>query len=167
MHPEIHESKPGRCPKCGMKLVSEETSLKRLAFSATSHCLTGCAIGEVLGMMIGAYFGIHNFATIALAVILAFIFGYSLTIIPLLKHLSLKKALSLAFASDTISISVMEIVDNLIIFLIPGALDAGLNTLFFWASLAFALAVAFLATFPINYYLILKGRGHSVIHSYH
>ena len=143
-------------------------SLNRLAFSATAHCLTGCAIGEVLGLVIGTILGWGNFATIALAVVLAFFFGYSLTMLPLLRsRLALATVLPIAFAADTLSITVMEIVDNLIILLIPGAMEAGLGSLLFWGSLAFALAVAFVAAFPVNRWLIVRGRGHAVVHQYH
>ena len=143
-------------------------SLNRLAFSATAHCLTGCAIGEVLGLVIGTILGWGNFATIALAVVLAFFFGYSLTMLPLLRSgLALATVLPIAFAADTLSITVMEIVDNLIILLIPGAMEAGLGSLLFWGSLAFALAVAFVAAFPVNRWLIVRGRGHAVVHQYH
>lgn len=151
-----------------MHLQHKEISLKRLAFSATMHCLTGCAIGEVLGMVIGNYLNIHNLGSIVLSVVLAFIFGYSFSLIPLLKSgLVFIKALPLAFASDTISITVMEIMDNLIIFFIPGALDAGLNTLLFWGSLIISLFFAFWSAYPVNMYLISKGKGHAVMHKYH
>jgi hypothetical protein len=144
------------------------TSLNRLAFSATAHCLTGCAIGEVLGMVIGTALGWGNFATIALAVVLAFFFGYSLTMVPLLRSgLALATVLPLAFASDTLSITIMEIVDNLIMLVIPGAMEAGLGSLLFWGSLAFALGVAFIAAFPVNRWLIARGKGHAVVHEYH
>ena len=146
----------------------KETSLNRTAFSATLHCLTGCAIGEVLGMVIGTALGWGNFATIALAVVLAFFFGYSLTMIPLLRSgLALATTLPLAFASDTLSITVMEIVDNAIMLVVPGAMEAGPGSFLFWGSLAFALAVAFVAAFPVNRYLIARGRGHAVVHEYH
>jgi hypothetical protein len=146
----------------------KETSLNRTAFSATLHCLTGCAIGEVLGMVIGTALGWSNFATIALAVVLAFFFGYSLTMIPLLRSgLSLATTLPLAFAADTLSITVMEIVDNAVMLVVPGAMEAGLGSFLFWGSLAFALAVAFVAAYPVNRYLIARGRGHAVVHEYH
>jgi hypothetical protein len=149
-------------------MTVEDSSLNRLAFSATAHCLTGCAIGEVLGMVIGTALGWGNVATIALAVVLAFFFGYSLTMIPLLRSgLALATVLPLAFASDTLSITVMEIVDNLIMVVIPGAMEAGLGSLLFWSSLAFALAFAFVAAFPVNRWLIARGRGHAVVHEYH
>ena len=143
-------------------------SLNRTAFSATAHCLTGCAIGEVLGMVIGTALGWGNVATIALAVALAFLFGYSLTMLPLLRSgMALAAVLPLALASDTLSITVMEIVDNLIMLVVPGAMEAGLASVLFWASLAFALAVAFVAAFPVNRYLIARGKGHAVIHQHH
>jgi hypothetical protein len=149
-------------------MQNKDTSLNRTAFSATLHCLTGCAIGEVLGMVIGTALGWGNFATIALAVVLAFFFGYSLTMIPLLRSgLALTTTLPLAFASDTLSITVMEIVDNAIMLVVPGAMEAGLGSFLFWGSLAFALAVAFVAAYPVNRYLIARGRGHAVVHEYH
>ena len=143
-------------------------SLNRVAFSATAHCLTGCAIGEVLGMVIGTALGWSNVATIVLAVALAFLFGYSLTMLPLLRSgMALATVLPLAFASDTLSIAVMEIVDNAIMLLVPGAMEAGPTSLLFWGSLAFALAVAFVAAFPVNRYLIARGKGHAVVHQHH
>ena len=143
-------------------------TLNSLAFSATAHCLTGCAIGEVLGLVIGTILGWGIFATIVLAIILAFFFGYLLTMLPLLRSgLALGTVLPLAFASDTLSITVMEIVDNLIILVIPGAMETGLGSLLFWGSLAFALAVAFVAAFPVNRWLIARGKGHAVVHEYH
>lgn len=149
-------------------MATQSSSLNRTAFSATLHCLTGCSIGEVLGLVIGSAFGWSNFATIVLAIVLAFFFGYLLTMLPLLRSgLALGAVLPLAFASDTLSITVMEIVDNLIILVIPGAMDAGLGSLLFWGSLAFALAVAFVAAFPVNRYLISRGKGHAVVHKYH
>ena len=144
------------------------SSLNRTAFSATLHCLTGCAIGEVLGVVVGTALGWSTVATIALAIVLAFFFGYGLTMLPLLRSgMAFGAALPLAFASDTLSITVMEIVDNLIIVVIPGAMDAGLGSLLFWGSLAFALAVAFVAAFPVNRYLISRGKGHAVVHKHH
>ena len=142
--------------------------LNRTAFSATLHCLTGCSIGEVLGMVIGSALGWGNFATIVLAIVLAFFFGYGLTMLPLLRSgMALGAALPLAFASDTLSITVMEIVDNLIIVMIPGAMEAGLGSILFWGSLAVALAIAFVAAFPVNRYLIARGKGHAVVHEHH
>ena len=149
-------------------MATWNSPLNRTAFSATLHCLTGCAIGEVLGIVIGTALGWGTFPTIALAIVLAFFFGYGLTMLPLLRSgMALGAVLPLAFASDTLSITVMEIVDNLIIVVIPGAMDAGLGSLFFWGSLAFALAVAFVAAFPVNRYLISRGKGHAVVHQHH
>ena len=148
--------------------MKEGTSLNRLSFSATLHCLTGCAIGEVLGLVIGTALGWGNVATIALAVALAFFFGYSLTMLPLLRSgLALGAAIPLALAADTLSITVMEIVDNAVVLVVPGAMEAGLASPLFWGSLAFALAVAFVAAFPVNRYLIARGRGHAVVHEHH
>jgi hypothetical protein len=148
--------------------VEGSATLNGLAFSATGHCLTGCAIGEVLGLVIGTILGWGTFATLVLAIILAFFFGYLLTMLPLLRSgLALGTVLPLAFASDTLSITVMEIVDNLIILVIPGAMEAGLGSLLFWGSLAFALALAFVAAFPVNRWLIARGKGHAVVHEYH
>ena len=143
-------------------------SLNRLAFAATVHCLTGCAIGEVLGMIIGTALGWSDFQTIALAVALAFFFGYSLTLLPLLRGgVALGAALPIAFAADTISITIMEIVDNAIVLLIPGAMEAGLTNLLFWASLAVALLIAGAVAYPANRWLIARGRGHAVVHAHH
>jgi hypothetical protein len=143
-------------------------NLNRVAFSATIHCLTGCAIGEVLGMVIGTALGWTAGATIALAVVLAFVFGYALTMLPLLRSgLAFGSALGLAFASDTASITIMEIVDNLIMLVIPGAMDAGLGSFLFWGSLAFALLVAGALAYPVNRWLIARGRGHAVVHAHH
>ena len=144
-----------------------EPSLNRTAWSATLHCLTGCAIGEILGMVIGTALGWGNGATIALAVALAFVFGYAFTLVPLLKALGFSSAAKLALAADTASITVMEIVDNAIMLVIPGAMDAGLDTLLFWGSLAFSLALAAVAAFPVNRWLIARGKGHAVVHAHH
>jgi hypothetical protein len=149
-------------------MATQNSSLNRTAFSATLHCLTGCSIGEVLGIVIGSALGWGNFATIVLAIVLAFFFGYLLTMLPLLRSgLALGAVLPLAFASDTLSIMVMEIVDNLIILVIPGAMDAGLGSPLFWGSLAFALVIAGVAAFPVNRYLISRGKGHAVVHQHH
>ena len=143
-------------------------SLNRTAFQATTHCLTGCAIGEVLGLAIGNALGWDDLPTILLAIALAFVFGYSLTMLPLLRsRIPFRQAVGTALAADTISITVMEVVDNAIILIIPGAMDAGLTDALFWASLAFALAVAFVVTFPVNRYLISRGLGHAVVHGHH
>jgi hypothetical protein len=143
-------------------------SLNRLAFSATVHCLTGCAIGEVLGVIIGTALGWSDGATIALAVALAFLFGYSFTSLPLLRSgLALGAVVPIAFASDTVSIAVMEIVDNAILLLIPGAMDAGLDSFRFWGSLAVALLIAGAAAYPVNRWLLARGKGHAVVHQHH
>jgi hypothetical protein len=146
----------------------EQASLTGLAVSATIHCLTGCAIGEVLGMVIGLALGWGNAGTVALSVVLAFFFGYSMTLWPLLAGgMEFGTAASLALASDTLSITVMEIVDNTVVLMIPGAMDAGLTSLLFWGSLALSLAVAFVAALPVNRWLISKGRGHALVHAHH
>ena len=142
--------------------------LNRLAFSATVHCLTGCAIGEVLGMVIGTALGWGNAATIALAVALAFVFGYALTMIPLLRTgVAFGSVLKLALAADTVSITIMEVVDNAIMLVVPGAMEAGLAEPLFWGSLAVALLIAGAAAFPVNRWLISRGRGHAVVHQSH
>jgi len=145
-----------------------EQSLNRVAFSATVHCLTGCAIGEVLGMVIGTALGWGNGETIVLSIALAFLFGYSLTMLPLLRGgVALAAAIPVALAADTLSITIMEIVDNAIILAIPGAMEAGLTDFLFWASLAGSLLVAGAAAYPANRYLIARGRGHAVVHAHH
>ena len=144
------------------------SALNRLAFSATVHCLTGCAIGEVLGVVIGTALGWSTGATIALAIALAFLFGYSLTSLPLLRSgLALSAVVPLALASDTVSIAVMEFVDNAILLVIPGAMEAGLGDPGFWASLAVALLIAGAVAFPVNRWLIARGKGHAVVHAHH
>jgi hypothetical protein len=143
-------------------------SINQLALSATIHCLTGCAIGEVLGLAIATQLGWHDLPSIALAVVLAFTFGYALTLRPLLASgMAIASALRLAFAADTLSITVMEIVDNAIILVIPGAMAAGIADGLFWASLAIALALAGVAAFPVNRWLIQRGQGHAVLHGHH
>jgi hypothetical protein len=144
------------------------SSMRQLAFSATLHCLTGCAIGEVLGMVIGTGLGWDEVPTILLSVVLAFVFGYSLTLRPLLASgLAFAAAARLALAADTLSITVMEIVDNAIMLVIPGAMESGPRSVLFWGSLAVALGIAFVAAFPVNYWLIRRGRGHAVVHQHH
>lgn len=138
------------------------------AASATLHCLTGCAIGEVLGMVLGTAFGLHNAGTVVLSIVLAFVFGYSLTMRGVLRAgVGLAAALKLAFAADTLSIAVMEVIDNAAMVVIPGAMDAGLLTALFWGSLAFSLALAFVLTTPINKWMIGRGKGHAVVHETH
>jgi hypothetical protein len=143
-------------------------TLNRTAFSATVHCLTGCAIGEVLGMVIGTATGLSTGATVALSIALAFLFGYSLTSLPLVRSgLALGAVVPLALASDTISIGIMEVVDNTIMVAIPGAMDAGPGDPGFWAALAAALLIAGAFAFPANRWLIARGRGHAVVHARH
>jgi hypothetical protein len=143
-------------------------SLNRLAARATTHCLTGCAIGEVIGMVAGTALAWNNLATVVLAIALAFVFGYTLTLWPLMSAgMRLRSAVGLAFVADTTSIAIMEIVDNGIVLAIPGAMDAGLADLLFWGSLVLSLAIAWLVAFPINRWLISRGRGHAVVHSTH
>jgi hypothetical protein len=144
------------------------TSLNRLAFSATLHCLSGCAVGEVLGLAIGTALGWANAPTIVLAVGLAFFFGYAFTMFPLLRAgLAFGAVLKLALAADTISILIMEVIDNGIMLVIPGAMDAGLDSLLFWGSLAVALVIAAAFAFPVNRWLISRGKGHAVVHQHH
>jgi hypothetical protein len=138
------------------------------AAQATLHCLTGCAIGEVLGMVIGTSLGLHNGATVALSVVLAFFFGYALTMRGVLRAgVPIRAALTVAPAADTVSIAVMEFVDNVLLLVIPGAMEAGLDEVLFWGSLAFALLLAGIAAYPVNRYLISRGKGHAVVHAYH
>jgi hypothetical protein len=144
------------------------TSINQLALSATVHCLTGCAIGEVLGLVIATALGWDDLPSVLLAIVLAFTFGYALTIRPLIASgMAFRQAGRLAFASDTLSITTMEIVDTAIILAIPGAMAAGLIDPLFWGSLAFALAVAGLVAYPVNRWLIARGRGHAVLHDHH
>jgi Domain of unknown function (DUF4396) len=141
---------------------------KILALSATLHCLTGCAIGEILGLVIGTALGLANGWTIALSVALAFLFGYLLSTLPVLKAgLAVGAALSVVLAADTLSIATMELVDNAVVLLIPGAMDAGLVNPTFWVSLVVALAIAFLAAYPVNVWLLGRGKGHALTHAYH
>jgi Domain of unknown function (DUF4396) len=147
------------------ELPTSGGALTGVAVSATLHCLTGCAIGEVAGMAIGTAVGLDNWQTVALSIALAFLFGYSLTSLPLLRAgLVLASVVSIALASDTFSIATMELVDNAVVVAIPGALDAGLGTLLFWGSLSFSLAVAFVAAVPVNRWLIARGKGHAAVH---
>ena len=150
------------------KLPTSGRALDAVALSATLHCLTGCAIGEIVGMVLGTALGFSDLATVALAVALAFVFGYSLTSLPLLRSgLALSAVVPLALASDTASITIMEIVDNAIMLLIPGAMDLGLADPGFWASLAVALLIAGAAAYPVNRWLLARGRGHAVVHAHH
>ena len=142
--------------------------LNRLSLSATVHCLTGCAIGEVLGLTLATWWGWPDLPSIALAVFLAFVFGYALTSLPLLRSgLTLREAAPLAFASDTASIATMEVVDNLIMLLVPGAMAAGLGEPLFWGALGVALLIAGAVAWPLNGWLISRGKGHAVVQAHH
>jgi hypothetical protein len=146
---------------------SDSRELSRVALSATIHCLTGCAIGEVLGMVIATIANLPNATSVVLSILLAFVFGYGLTSLPLVRSgMRPREVAPLALASDTFSIGLMEVVDNAIIVVIPGALAAGLGDPLFWGSLAFSLVVAGAAAFPLNRWLIARGKGHAVIHSH-
>jgi len=138
------------------------------AAMATLHCLTGCAIGEVLGMVIGTAAGLHNAATVVLSIALAFVFGYALTMRNVIRvGVGFRQALKVALAADTVSIAVMEVLDNAIVVAVPGAMDAGLTSALFWGALASSLLVAFVLTTPVNRWLISRGKGHAVVHAYH
>jgi hypothetical protein len=148
--------------------AGESTSLNRSALQATTHCLTGCAIGEVLGMIIATALGWGNSASIAISIVLAFIFGYSLTLGPIVRaSVPFRRAAKLTLISDTLSITTMEIVDNAFILIVPGAIAAGLGDALFWWSLGVSLAIAFVAAFPVNRWLIARGTGHAVVHELH
>jgi hypothetical protein len=151
-----------------LKLGSEEPDLNRLAVAATNHCLTGCAIGEVTGMALGTAFGWGNVASMALAIGLAYLFGFSLTAIPLVRaRLEPRTIVSTALAADTVSITIMEAIDNLTVILIPSALEAGLGDPLFYGSIAAGFAIAYPFAFWANRYLIARGRGHAVVHEHH
>ena len=146
----------------------EQMNLNKMAASATLHCLTGCAIGEVAGLVIGTALGWGNVPTIVLAIVLAFIFGFTLSTLPLKKAgLGFFAALSIVFAADTLSIATMEVVDNTVMAVIPGAMNAGLVEPLFWISMPIALAVAYVAAYPVNRYLLTKGKGHALVMKYH
>jgi hypothetical protein len=147
------------------EMPTEGSALTAVAIAATLHCLTGCAIGEVAGMAIGTALGFSNLGTVALAVALAFLFGYTLTSIPLLRAgLALSAVIPIALASDTLSIATMEIVDNVIVVLVPGAMESGLDSVLFWGSLSFSLVVAGAFAVPVNRWLIARGKGHAAVH---
>jgi hypothetical protein len=149
-------------------VTEHHASLNRLAFAATWHCLTGCAIGEVLGLVIATALGWGAVASVALAVVLAFFFGYSLTLRPLVRdRMPLREAARVALAADTVSIAIMEIVDNAFVLVVPGAMEASLADGLFWWSLAVGLALAFAAAWPANRWLIARGRGHAAAHAHH
>ena len=146
-------------------MPTEGAALTAVAISATLHCLTGCALGEIAGMAIGTALGFSNLGTIVISIVLAFAFGYSLTSLPLLRAgLALAAVIPIALASDTLSIATMEVVDNLVILVIPGALEAGLGDILFWGSLAFSLVLAGAAAMPVNRWLISRGKGHVAVH---
>ena len=148
--------------------MSHTSNVDRMAVSATLHCLTGCAIGEVSGLVIGTAAGLSNPVTIAISVSLAFFFGYTLSTLPLLRSgLALGTALSVVLAADTLSIAVMEVTDNAVMALIPGAMDAGLVNVVFWLGMIVALTTAFFAAYPVNRYLLRRGKGHALTHEYH
>ena len=149
-------------------MTTDQTDLTRTAVSATVHCLTGCALGEVLGMVLATWWGWGNLASIVLAVALAFVFGYSLTMLPVVQAgVPLRRAVGVAFAADSVSIGVMEIVDNGFLLAYPGAMEAGLSDGLFWGTLAAALAIAFVVTVPVNRWMIGRGKGHAVVHAHH
>jgi len=151
-----------------MTTATTGAALTRAAVSATVHCLTGCAIGEILGMVISTALGWHNVASIVLSIVLAFIFGYALTIRPVLASgVGFRRAIGVALAADTVSIAVMELVDNATIVVVPGALDAGVGDVLFWASLIGSLVIAFFVTVPVNRWMISRGKGHAVAHEFH
>ena len=165
---ELHEMHAGPEGSTGHGSHGGADSSWGTAVSATLHCLTGCAIGEVLGMVLGTWWGWGTWSTVALAVVLAFSFGYLLTVTSVLRAgLPFAAAVKIALAADTISITVMEIVDNAVMVLVPGAMHAGLANWIFWAALAFAFAVAFVVTLPVNRAMISRGKGHAVVHEYH
>jgi len=139
-----------------------------MAAQATLHCLTGCAIGEVLGMVIGTSLGLHNGVTVVLSIALAFVFGYALTMRGVLRTgMPFRQAVRVALAADTVSIAVMEVIDNTVVVAVPGAMDAGISSALFWVSLAGSLAIAFVLTTPVNRWMIGRGKGHAVVHAHH
>jgi hypothetical protein len=145
-----------------------QPSVTRQALDATRHCLTGCAIGEIVGLVISGALGLTTEASVVAGIVLAFVFGYSLTFVPLLRGgMARRQAVGLTAAADTISIVVMEAVDNLIVVFVPGAMAAGLGDPLFWASLVVGLVIAFAVAFPVNRWLISRGRGHAVVHGAH
>lgn len=163
-----HDHGPHQEARAGHRMHDHGAASWRMAATATLHCLTGCAIGEVLGMVIGTALGLHNAATVVLSIALAFVFGYGLTMRGVLRAgLSASQAFKVALAADTVSIAVMELMDNAFIIAVPGAMDATLADMLFWASLAGSLVVAFLVTTPVNRWMIGRGKGHAVVHAYH
>ena len=166
-HAHHHHAHAAAQPDHGARPATQP-GLNAIALRATIHCLSGCAVGEVLGMVLGTAWGLSNGATIALAVALAFAFGYAFTFFPLLRSgMPLRTAIGVTFAADTASITLMEIVDNMLMLLIPGAMDAGLNQPLFWGALAVSLLIAGAAAFPLNRHLIRRGKGHALAHGAH
>ena len=150
------------------EMPSSGAALTRVAIDATLHCLTGCALGEIAGMVIGTALGFSNGGTVVLSIALAFVFGYSLTSLPPLRAgMAVSAVIPIALASDTVSIAVMEFVDNAILLLIPGAMEAGVGDIGFWAALAVALLIAGVVAYPVNRWLIARGKGHAVVHRHH
>ena len=174
-HPRSHDAEPPTGPGEALTLQEEARahgahgqSLNALAVSATTHCLTGCAIGEVAGMAIGTAFGWGNLATIATAVGLAYLFGFALTSLPLFRAgLAFGAIVPIALAADTVSITIMEVIDNAFVLLVPGAMEAGLDDILLWASIAGGFVVAYPFAFLANRYMIARGKGHAVVHQYH
>lgn len=167
-HHELHEHGAHRIHDSRHGAEHEATSLNRTALMATVHCLAGCSIGEVLGMVLGTVLGWSNWPTVTLAVALAFLFGYGMTIWPLRRAgMAWSTAFGLAFASDTLSMATMEFVDNVFMLVIPGAMDAGLSDPLFWGSLVVSLVLAGAAAFPVNRWLIARGKGHALVHAHH
>jgi hypothetical protein len=155
-------------PRDGSDTHAAMGSVNAMAASATLHCLTGCAVGEIAGLIIGTAAGLANGITVVISIALAFFFGYALSTLPLLKAgLGIRAALTVVLAADTLSIATMEVVDNLVVVAIPGAMDAGLANATFWLSMMLALAVAFCAAYPVNRYLLKRGRGHALAHRFH
>jgi hypothetical protein len=166
MDDTAHAEHPhGRAGHEHHEMPASGPELTSLALSATLHCLTGCALGEIAGMIIGTAIGLSQWGTVALSVVLAFVFGYTLTSLPLLRAgLALAAVVPIALASDTLSIATMEVIDNTIMVAVPGAMDAGLTNVLFWGSLAFSLPVAGAFAFPVNRWLIVRGKGHTAVH---
>jgi len=164
-HAAHEHAEPGHGGHEHHELPTSGRALTNVSISATLHCLTGCALGEIAGMAIGTALGFGNWGTVVLAVALAFVFGYILTSLPLLRAgFTVAAVIPIALASDTFSILTMELIDNAVVLAVPGAMEAGLGTLLFWGSLAFALAVAFVAAVPVNRWLIARGKGHAAVH---
>lgn len=160
--------KPAHQDEVGTGRIDRQRVPWTVAARATLHCLTGCAVGEVLGMVVGTSLGLHNAATVVLSIVLAFVFGYGLTMRGVIRAgIGFRAALGVALVADTVSIAVMELLDNAVVVAIPGAMDAGITSALFWASLAFSLVVAFLLTTPVNRWMIGRGKGHAVVHQYH